>query len=350
MMSKRILPIVLIVVMLVAGCQEKKNDSESPSPEPLDNVKIQLFWNPDVEFAPLYAAQQQGFFQSEGLNVELMHGGYDENGEFIEVMPLVLGGQADFGLTTGDQILLARAKGEPIVAIAVFLQNIPTGFYSLAEKQITTPEDLKGKRVWIWGEDVSYEIFFHKTGLQPTDVTEITDEAMRGETGYDGLIDGSVDAMIGFIYYEPNALTALGYPNNFILFHDYGVEIYPDVIFTTEQMIQEKPEVVQAFINGTLRGIRYVLDEPGSTAEYIKAEYADEMVGISADQLNTYLLAENLLIAPINSPLASRPGMMSLEAWQVAYDDMMDLGLFTDPFDLSKAFDTHFVEAYYAGK
>lgn len=42
--------------------------------------------------------------------------------------------------------------------------------------------------------------------------------------------------------------------------------------------------------------------------------------------------------------------MMSLEKWQVAYDDMTDLGLFENPFDLSKAFDTHFAEAYYAQK
>lgn len=301
-MSKRILPTVLLVVILLigaAGCQgkkEKKNDTPTVS----ENVKIQLFWNPDVEFAPLYAAQKQGFYQSEGLNVELVHGGYDENGEYIEVLPRVLSGQAEFGLTTGDQILLARAKGEPVVAIAIFLQNMPTGFYSLADKHITTPKDLKGKSVWIWGEDVSYEIFFQKVGLQPGDVTEVTDEAIRGQTGYDGLIDGSVDAMIGFVYYEPNALAALGYPNNFILFNDYGVEIYPDVIFTTEQMIQEKPEVVQAFINGTLRGIRYALDDPGGMADYIKAQYSDEMVGISAVELNTFILAESRLIAPIN--------------------------------------------------
>lgn len=352
-MSRRTVTIVLLIVILLVGaasCQGKKSDSKATPKKDLGNVKIQLFWNPDVEFAPFYAAQKQGFYQSEGLNVELVDGGYDENGDFIEVIPLVLGGQMEFGLATGDQILLARARGEPVVALAVFLQNTPTGFFSLADKQITTPEDLKGKRVWIWGEDVSYEIFFHRTGLQPTDVIEVTDDAVRGQTGYDGLIDGSVDAMIGYVYYEPNALEALGYPNNFILFNDYGVQIYPDVIFTTEQMIREKPEVVQAFINGTLRGIRYALDEPVSMAQYIKAQYGEQMIGISTPDLTTFIRAEGLLIAPINSPFASQPGMMGLETWQTAYEDMLDLGAFDNAFDLSEAFDTHFVEAYYAGK
>lgn len=347
-MIRRVLPISMVCILFVglaAGCQQ-----EEVQEKPRENAKILLFWNPDIEFAPFYAAQKQGFYQDEGLNVELAHGGYDANGNYIEVLPAVLDGQMEFGLATGDSILLARARGEPVVAIGVFLQNTPTGFFSLAEKQITGPEDLKGKRIWTWGEDVSYMIFFRNTGLQSTDVTLITDSDVRGETGYDGLIDGTVDAMIGYIYYEPNALEALGYPNNFILFNDYGVEIYPDVIFTTEQMIREKPEVVQAFVNGTLRGINYALERPNEMAEYIKAQYGDQMIGISTPDLKTLLIAELLLAAPVNSAFASRPGMMSLDTWQATQEDMLALDLLNEPLDLSGIFDTRFVEAYYASQ
>ncbi len=348
-MSSRVLWIILLsagVLLAAAGCQGDKKDSTAS--DTLTAVKMQLYWTPDVEFSPFYAAVKEHFYQDEGLDLELLDGGYDDSGNYVEVLPIVLGGQADFGLAGGDQILLARARGEPVVAIAALQQNSPTGFYSLAEQRITVPDDLRGKRIWLWGEDVSYDLFFHHVGLELSDIIPITEGDVYGESGYDALLNGTVDAMTGYVYNEPNVLHAMGYETNFILFQDYGVDLYPDVIFTTEQVIRDKPDVVQAFINGTLRGMRYAQDNPTEMSEYIMTQYrADLDVASEPQLLKTMLIAETLLAAPINSPFARRPGMMSQDTWQATHDDMLALGLLDQSLDLKPLYDLRFVEAYY---
>jgi len=349
-MSGRALSMVLLsaaVLLAAAGCQGDRKDS-TPSADTLKPVKMQLYWTPDVEFSPFYAAVKQHFYEDDGLAVELLNGGYDDSGNYVEVLPIVLSGQADFGLAGGDQILLARANGEPVVAIAAVQQNSPTGFYSLASQRITSPDDLRGKRVWLWGEDVSYDLFFHHVGLQMSDIVPVTDGDVYGESGYDGLLNGTVDVMTGYVYNEPNVLRAMGHETNFILFQDYGVDLYPNVIFTTEQVIREKPDVVQAFINATLRGMRYSLDNPSEMSEYIMAQYHEQMDAVlDPPLLKTMLIAETLLMAPINSPFARRPGMMSLYTWQSTHDDILALGLLDQPLDVSHVYNLQYVEAYY---
>lgn len=349
MFKRVLLAFFLILSLIAAGCQQEKSDEASKKPR--EKVKIQLYWSPDIEFFPFYAAEKHGFYQDENLDVELLHGGYDENEEYIEVLPVVLSGQAEFGLAGADQILLARARGEPVVAIAAIEQNNPTGFYSLADRQITKPEDLKGKRIWLWEEDISYLMFFHNTGLQQPEVTEVTDTTVLGETGYDGLIDGTVDAMIGYVYYEPTMLRSMGYETNFVLFYDYGVDLYPDLIFTTEQVIQEKPEAVQAFLNGTLHGMQYTFDHPDEIADYTVSQFGEQQTDFPDRESQKALLRALLrLVAPINSPFASRPGMMSLDIWQTTQADMLALGMLNEPLDLGQVYDTRFVEAHYASQ
>ena len=94
-------------------------------------------------------AEAKGYYADEGLDVELMGGGFDEDGNFISPVDKVLSGEADFGVLSGDLLLANRAEGKPLVAIASIYQRSPAAFASLAKNNIKRPSDLVGKTVMI---------------------------------------------------------------------------------------------------------------------------------------------------------------------------------------------------------
>jgi NitT/TauT family transport system substrate-binding protein len=136
-MSKRnwwVLALLGIALLAVGACI-----TTTPQAEPLTPITIQLGWTHQAQFAGLYAAVQQGFFAEEGLDVTFVPGGSG-----IDILAPVLAGTAQFGVMSADELILARAAGKPVKAIATVYQRSPVTFISLAAKNIKTPQDFVG--------------------------------------------------------------------------------------------------------------------------------------------------------------------------------------------------------------
>ena len=286
---------------------------------------------------------KENFFAAEGVNVELVHGGYDAEGNYIEVLPRVLSGEAQFGLAGADQLLQARANGEPLVAIAALYQQTPNSIISLSTSQIVRPEDLKGKRLLLWGEDSTYDIFLHNNGLNHTDLIEVQDSDMPKGYSFDYLLDGSVDAMIGYVTHELLQLRRLVPEDqiNTLVFVDYGVDLYSLVFFTTEEMIRTQPAVVQGVVNATLRGWEYAIAQPERLSEYVSANYPSDL----GDAAFTIRLIQAGL--PLIQHAGGQIGHMDPAVWQDTQDVMRAVGLLSEAVDVTRAFDPNFVETYY---
>ena len=111
-----------------------------------EHIRLQLKWHHQFQFAGYYAAQQQGFYRDEGLDVEIIEGSKDK-----PPLQQVLSGQADYSI--GDsEILVSRITGKPVVALAAVFQHSPYVLLSLNESGIYRPEDLIGKRIMMSGD------------------------------------------------------------------------------------------------------------------------------------------------------------------------------------------------------
>ncbi|MGA1448615.1 MAG: ABC transporter substrate-binding protein, partial [Ilumatobacteraceae bacterium] len=132
-------------------------------------VKLQLQWFIQAQFAGYFAAQDQGFYADQCLDVTIVEGGVD-----IVPQTELANGNVDFAISWVSKALASREAGADIVNIAQVFQRSGTLQVSFKDKNITSPEDFAGKKIGNWGFGNEFEIFaaLTKAGLDPAaDVT-----------------------------------------------------------------------------------------------------------------------------------------------------------------------------------
>ena len=160
-----------------------------------DSVKLQLQWFIQAQFAGYYAAQDQGFYADQCLDVTIVEGGVD-----IVPQQQLADGAVDFALAWVPKALATREAGANIVDIAQVFQRSGTLQVSFADQGITSPSDFAGKTVGNWGFGNEYEIFAALTeaGLDPaSDVTLV-----QQDFDMSGLLSGDIDAAEAMTYNE----------------------------------------------------------------------------------------------------------------------------------------------------
>jgi len=132
-MKKRyILLLVGIIIISLSACSQKKNE----------DITVVLDWVPNTNHTGLYVAQQLGYFEEEGLNVEIIQP--SEGGS----ADLIAAGQGEFGISYQEQVTYARTAANPlpVKAIAAIIQHNTSGFASPVDRNILSPKDFEGKK------------------------------------------------------------------------------------------------------------------------------------------------------------------------------------------------------------
>lgn len=223
------------------------------------DLKLQLKWHHQFQFAGYYAAQIKGFYKEAGLNVELIEG--DESNPVNKV----LSGSADFGIT-GSDIINSHLQNKPVVVISTIFQHSPYVFITLANSKISSASDLAGKKLMA-SEDQGWLLLravFLSEGI-PIDNIKLIKHSWNNQD----LISGKVDAFTGYSTVEPYLIRKMGHAVNLIRPADYGIDFYGDVLFTSRSMSDEHPELVEKFNAASIKGWHYAMSHQQEIADYI---------------------------------------------------------------------------------
>jgi NitT/TauT family transport system substrate-binding protein len=293
-----------------------------------DIVTVRLKWFNQAQFAGFYVAKEKGFYQAKGIDVAIQPGGPD-----FPAVQMVAGGNEQFGVTGADQILVARSKGVPVVAVAVLYRKSPFVLFSLKQSGVDKPEKFREKKIGVklgGNEELIYRAVLGKAGLAAKDVTEIP-----VKFDMTSFLAGQIDVWPGYAINEVITAREKGFDVNVIWPSDYGINLYADTLFTTEKMLKEKPDVVEKFVSATLQGWAYAADHPEEAAKITvkhgtKLTYEHELA----------MMNESIpLLRPDKQPI----GSMQATAWAALQSFLLKGGFMKEAIALDKAYTTQYV-------
>lgn len=280
----------------------------------LEQVTLQLKWTHAFQFAGYYMAKEKGFYSEAGLDVNIVEETTD-----VDPAQTVLEGKAQFGVGTSS-LLLKRAKGDPVVALAVIFQQSPYEIF--AAPNIQSIHELVGKRIMIEPQADELLAFLIKEGISPEHIQQIPHSYNA-----DGLMDGKADAISGYISNEPFYFRKARYPFQTFSPRSSGIDFYGDNLFTSEYEIRTHPKQVKAFRAASLRGWQYAKNHRDETIDLILAKYAPHL---SRDYLNF----ESDQMIPLLQPNLIEIGYMNPNRWHDIARTYAELGLMPRDFPL----------------
>jgi putative hydroxymethylpyrimidine transport system substrate-binding protein len=242
-----------------------------------DKVKCMLDWFPNPDHAPLYVASAKGFFEEEGLDVDIMVPA-DPN----DPLKLVAAGKVNFAISYQPSVITARSEGLPVVSIGALIQHPLSSILYLKSSGFKTPADLKGRRIGYSVEPlyrVLFEAVAEKAGLKTSDY-----EIYRvGFNLAPSLLSGKVDAVVGaFRNYEAIQIELEGKEVGIFPLEDHGIpDFYELVIISHPMEMRNHPKRVQAFMTCIARGISQTISNPKDSLETFLKLHPD-----LRDQLN----------------------------------------------------------------
>ena len=320
-MKKGVL-ILFCSILLLSACGGKKVEN-------LTQERLPLGYIPDIQFAPLYVAVQKGYFRDAGIQVT-----FDYSME-TDITALVGADQIQFGVVSGEQVLLARAQGLPIVYVAAWYQQYPVSVVAKSSLGIHAPADLRGKTIGLPGlygaNYIGLRALLHAGGLSESDVKLDS----IGYTQVEALATDRDQAVSVYTNNEPIQLRAKGYDLTELRVADY-VKLASNGLLTNEKTIKDRPELVKGMVNAILRGTADTIADP-QAAYQTCLTYVENLA-----QADT-AVQKQVLTTTIELWKADRPGYSDPKAWENMQTVLLDMGLLTQPLDLSKAYTNQFI-------
>ncbi len=319
---------LLFIVTMVAAVACGGDDE----PEELTKVSLALDWFPWSNHSGLYIAQERGYFEDEGLEVNIY-----VPGDPSTVLLTVEAGRDDFGISYQPELLLAREQGIKVVSIMAMVQHPLNSVMTLKESGIVEPKDLKGKKVGAPGlpsDEALIDTMLRSQGLTIDDVEMVN-------VGFDlipALISKNVDAIVGAYWvHESISANNQGFDLNIMRMEEHGVpDFYELVIVASEDKIANDPDIVQRFVKAVTRGYKDAIADPLDAVAVLKSVKPETDLDIENPGV--------ALLAPLWATDNGVFGWQEQARWDEFANWMVQSGRLSSADGASAAYDNSFVE------
>ena len=309
-MSTSRLVTMLLAVVLVA-CQ---GPAPTESPAALRPITLLLGFRPDVQFAPFYVAQQEGYYADAGLEVTIEHK------QAPDVQRLVASGEAQFGVADATDVMIARTAGIPIRYASTLYQGFPVALIGEAGSVPADPAGLAGLTIGTPGQfGSSWHALLALLDAGDLTADDVTIREYPQFNQVDGLSNGDVDLITGFRNNEPLRLEARGTAVEMLTVDDVAPLPGPGII-VGDDVLAADPELVGAFVEATAAAQRAVIADP----ELGFAAAEQEVPSVAEDPE----VARAVLNATVELWAGDgfADGAIDTDLWQSGYATMQRLG------------------------
>lgn len=309
-----------IIAILMAGCMTCSlaacgSDEGEKGKEGKEKITFVLDWTPNTNHTGLYVAQEKGYFEDEGLDVEIVQP--PEDGADA----LVASGKAQFGISFQDT-MAPGVTGEdmlPTTAVAAVVQHNTSGIISRKGEGMDRPKGLEGKKYATWDAPIEKAMMqnvveadggdFSKVELVPSTVT---DEVSALESK-------SVDAIWVFYAWAGIATEVAGLETDYFAFRDVNpsFDYYTPVIIGNNEFLKNEPETAKKFLSAVKKGYEDAIENPKAAAEVLcEASPCKDLVLASQEYLKDQYVAD-----------AKKWGYIDPDRWNRFYNWLNENGL-----------------------
>lgn len=292
---------------LLAACSPRE---EEPAAGALPRVQLALNWFPEAEHGGFYAARVHGLYEARGVDVDILGGGPD-----APVIQRVATGEVAFGVTNADDVLYARARQAPVVALMASYQVNPRCIMVHRASGIEEIGRIEGITLAMSQRPAYSHYLRWKYPFKDVRIVPYPGNVTRF------LMDEDF-AQQGYVTSEPFVARARGADPRALLVADIGFNPYATVLVASEETIAGNPGLVAAVVGGSVEGWEKYLDDPGPTNRRIHAlnpEMSLEVLAYGAEASTPLVLDEVAREKGI--------GVMTLERWRELCSQMSDAGL-----------------------
>ena len=271
------LAVVLVLALLGAGCgggNEESSGGTGTSGGAKDKVTLQLKWVTQAQFAGYYAAKAEGYYDDEGLDVDIKVGGPDLVPEQV-----VLGGQAEFGIDWLDNLLATRDQNGDIVNIAQVFARSGMTEVTWKDSGLDSIASLKGKKVGVWLGGNEHKLFaaLNKNGIDPQSDVEVVAQPFDMNL----FLNRDVDAAAAMTYNELAQVLEQENPDtgelytlddlNVLKMSDQGTGALEDGVFVRSDWIQDEgnQDIATRFLKASFKGWIFCRDNPDECLQIV---------------------------------------------------------------------------------
>jgi ABC-type nitrate/sulfonate/bicarbonate transport system substrate-binding protein len=276
--------------LVLAGCATSSEPAAGGSGESADfgDINVQLSWLKNTEFSGEYLAVNEGIFEDNGFSdVTLTAGGSGATSAVAAVST----GQAFVGISGPLQIAPAILEGAEVKIIATGYQRNPFNITSLADNPIENPDDLVGKTVAV--SDVNILVFEAMLETNDIDADEVNVVPFSDTSQ---LTTGQVDGYLGYTTSGPYALEVQGYEATEFLLADYGLALVSENYVATDEVIENEPEKVKAYLKALIEGWHAALADPEAATDAAVNDHGRDQNYDFDQQLNAFNVQAGLQV------------------------------------------------------
>jgi NitT/TauT family transport system substrate-binding protein len=312
-------------VFICAGCARRPAVLDAGG-RPLLRVSLQTDWFAQPEHGGFYEALVKGYYRDAGLDVEIRQASPSTIGQQVVAL-----GQADFGIGSSNDVVVAAARGVPLVMVGALMQRDPQGLMVHRESAIRTFKDLDGHKIMaLPGSpfiDVLEKIYGIRLSVTPTDF------------GMDRFLADKNFVQQCFVTNEPYYVSQQGSDPQVLLISDSGFSPYR-VWYARRQFLTEHPDIVRAFTAASIRGWREYLNGDRAAADALIASLNPKMVpafmNYSVEAMRKYRLVAG-------DPAAGEAvGRISRTRLALLIQQLGGVGLLDHPVTVDDVFDGRF--------
>lgn len=330
--------LLVVMALILSACSSNNSSSEgAAASDELIPVKLQLKWVPQAQFAGYFVAKERGYYEAEGLDVEIISGGPD-----IVSEQQVASGAVQFGVDWTASLLAHRDQGLPLVQVAQVFQDSASLLISRKTSGIETPADLADKIVGnpMGGNEFEVLALFDKYGLDPAKDLEFVKQGFT----VDQFVNKELDTMFATSYNEYFVVLDSGISADelsVINLNDEGTAMLQDNLFANEEWLAENEETAVKFVRASLKGWNDAVNDPEYAVDMVMKAVAE---GSTTREHQVNMMSEVSKLVIPEDKTAADIGYIDEELFKRTADIALQFGVVEQPADLTKAYTNSIVE------